>query len=338
MTEQELEYLFPNDFGSHPKKENTNQIITRDNYSSLCQIANQQFGFLVSHKEKSGQYFVDWRLEFWDLNEFLISEKDFELNIDIECFKLNFENSGDIMYERFHDEDKRNEVDKNINYGSWVDYIPALQIDGIINLREDLLFPEYYTDIKDSIFDTIPNAKFIKEKAVDSTEMQVHFIYPLIDRKMADELKEINVNTEIEDYCFNDLFNFLNIQTNQDFSLLVLLYNKIYNTRLVDIMLNPIIDSNPFINQILSISNGYLIFHHQLESIVKHLFKVSDDTAIEMRRNWNKKLIQKINPWREVEFDTNRTLYDLIISKAILKTEYPPLITYSPFILFNDLL
>jgi len=85
----------------------------------------------------------------------------------------------------------------------------------------------------------------------------------------------------------------------------------------------------------LIISNGYLIYHHQLELIVKYLFNISEDDAINLRRNWNKKLVDKIQSWKEIEFDKGRSLYNLIISKALLKTEYPPLLSYNPVLLFK---
>jgi len=335
MTNQELELLFPDQWESRLKftiPEKNNQIITPSNCKSLCEVANQQFEYLDSHKHKSGLYFVDWRLAFWDLNHFLMKSHSIESNNHIELFKEYFKNSTDIMYGRFaYEENRKENKDKNVMYGDWVYYIPALQIDGIKIKKEEVVFPEYITQIDDPVIHDIPNSNFLLELQ-NIKGHEFHFTYPLKDKERKKETKDFYKTREIEEWGFNDLFEYLQIDNNKD---LVTLYNKIYNSKIIDIFNNPVTDLNPVVNEILIISNGYLIYHHQLELIVKYLFNISEDDAINLRRNWNKKLVDKIQSWKEIEFDKGRSLYNLIISKALLKTEYPPLLSYNPVLLFK---
>ena len=226
-----------------------------------------------------------------------------------------------MTYKVFDENNSENKIDKNVEYGGMVYYIPALQIDGVINKRDEIIFPEFISTNQDPLLNTISNAAFIKKYFDPNKEETCHYTYPLNDKKRREETKYFFKKRAIEEYYFNDLFDFLNINNNNDFTLLVSLYNKIYNHKLIDIITHPVIDPSPIINKILKVSNGYLIFHHQLEWILKHLFQVSDSVAMTMRRNWNKKRADKIFIWKEIEFDQGRSLYDLLISKAILHAD-----------------
>ena len=330
MAEHELEILFPDNYEFRVQIQRIEYEITLLNISSLCHTANQQFEYFASNKKKSGLYFVDWRINYWNLNDFILINENVESGGAIEAFSLNFKESGYIMSQRFEVE-KEVQVDKNSEYSSSVVYIPSIQIDGMAIKKEEIIFAEFITKVDDPILNQIPNAEFIRERSIDN---EIHIIYPLHDKARSEERSRNLENTLIKDYSFNYLFNSLQINTNREFSLLQTLYNKIYNSKLIEIFQYPVIDQNQFVNEILKDSNGYLVFHHQLELIIKQVFKCSDEDALLHRRNWNKKIIDKIRSWKEIEFDKGRSLYDLIVSKALLKNAYPQLITYHPTYLF----
>ena len=113
MDINDLERLFPADYS---KKQvgtlDRYQLVTDENFFAYCVIANRQFEYLYLNKKLSGFYFVDFRCSFSELQEFLLNSsstiKKGEIFFVINEFLHNYELSGDILYERFEDEDYKN--------------------------------------------------------------------------------------------------------------------------------------------------------------------------------------------------------------------------------------
>ena len=72
MIDHELEIFFPDNYEYRVQIQRIEYEITLLNISSLCHMANQQFEYLSSNKKKSGLYFVDWRINYWNLNDFIL--------------------------------------------------------------------------------------------------------------------------------------------------------------------------------------------------------------------------------------------------------------------------
>jgi hypothetical protein len=48
-----------------------------------------------------------------------------------------------------------------------------------------------------------------------------------------------------------------------------------------------------YLINLLSESNGYMIYHHQFEDFVKKYMGLDTKQSMELRRSWNKKLIKE---------------------------------------------
>ena len=113
MERKDLESLFPIDYS---KKEvglsNKFELVTNENFYEFCAIANSQFNYLYSNRKLSGFYFVDFRCNFWELEKFILLNlskiTDTSILLVMSEFINNYELSGDILYERFEEEDKTN--------------------------------------------------------------------------------------------------------------------------------------------------------------------------------------------------------------------------------------
>ena len=71
-----------------------------------------------------------------------------------------------MTYKVFDENNSENKIDKNVEYGGMVYYIPALQIDGVINKRDEIIFPEFISTNQDPLLNTISNAACIKKYSV----------------------------------------------------------------------------------------------------------------------------------------------------------------------------
>jgi hypothetical protein len=65
---------------------------------------------------------------------------------------------------------------------------------------------------------------------------------------------------------------------------------------ILTIINKPLTTNNLYIRELLSDSNGYLIYKHQLERFIMDKLGYSPEAALELRRNWNKKSIRGREP------------------------------------------
>jgi hypothetical protein len=91
---------------------------------------------------------------------------------------------------------------------------------------------------------------------------------------------------------FSDLYDLLKIKDEITITMLMSLYNKISADLLLNMLNTQIKSKDKYIDELLKESNGYLIYHHQLEKFVIDKIKVNKKDAIVIRRNWNKKVVK----------------------------------------------
>ena len=88
---------------------------------------------------------------------------------------------------------------------------------------------------------------------------------------------------------FNDLYDQIVDLTEEKLSILTSLYNRVDADEILVIMNNSNIHGYFF--QYLSESNGYLIYHHQMECFLLNEMGFDEKESIELRKSWNKKFI-----------------------------------------------
>ena len=75
--------------------------VTNKNIKELAEIALKQFDFLVQNETLSGYYFVDWRIAFSQLEEYIKTNKTLiKENISIIEFLICYNVSSEILYDR----------------------------------------------------------------------------------------------------------------------------------------------------------------------------------------------------------------------------------------------
>ena len=95
---------------------------------------------------------------------------------------------------------------------------------------------------------------------------------------------------------FNNLYNQIVDLTKDKLTILKSLYNHVSGDEALVITNKRI--SNDFLFDTLEESNGYLIYHHQLEYFLITQMGFDETEAIELRKSWNKKVAiekEKIN-------------------------------------------
>ena len=79
-------------------------VVTTSNFFEFCKDANRQFEFLITHENKSGLYFIDWRTNFSNLKKFVLEFKEERKSIfyhqEIERFLFYFSVSAELLYSR----------------------------------------------------------------------------------------------------------------------------------------------------------------------------------------------------------------------------------------------
>jgi len=91
---------------------------------------------------------------------------------------------------------------------------------------------------------------------------------------------------------FSDLYDLLKIKDEITITMLMTLYNKINADLLLKMVNTPIKSNDKYISELLNESNGYLIYHHQLEQFAIDKIKLNKKDATIIRRNWNKKVVK----------------------------------------------
>mgnify|MGYP000511504897 CR=1 FL=1 len=70
--------------------------VNETNYLQYSQIANVQYNFLLHNKHSSGYHFVNWRVNFSNLHEYIILNQ--KSNESIISFLKIYENSVPLLY------------------------------------------------------------------------------------------------------------------------------------------------------------------------------------------------------------------------------------------------
>lgn len=104
---------------------------------------------------------------------------------------------------------------------------------------------------------------------------------------------------------FNDLYDQIVDLTVDKLSILTSLYNRVDADEILVITNSSNI--NGWFLKYLSESNGYLIYHHQLEYFLTNELEFDEKEAIELRKFWNKKLI-----WEKEKVISNKNYNKLV--------------------------
>ena len=70
--------------------------VTESNYLQYSQLANIQYNFLFNNQNSSGYHFVNWRVNFGNLHEFVV--KNIKSGKDISDFLKSYEDSAPLLY------------------------------------------------------------------------------------------------------------------------------------------------------------------------------------------------------------------------------------------------
>jgi hypothetical protein len=76
------------------KFEKVNEI----NYLEYAQVANIQYHYLVNNINSNGYHFVNWRVNYGNLHDFVIENS--KLGVDISTFLKYYEESAPILYNK----------------------------------------------------------------------------------------------------------------------------------------------------------------------------------------------------------------------------------------------
>ena len=106
MIKRNLEELFPDEYGLKAYDLNTLEInlVTVETCAKHAERANEEFEFLFKNPGKSGFYFVDWRIIYAAVDEFLKSAdlnrfEEGRRNVLLR-FQTHYDMSADVLYER----------------------------------------------------------------------------------------------------------------------------------------------------------------------------------------------------------------------------------------------
>ncbi len=169
-----------------------------------------------------------------------------------------------------------------------------------------------------SIFDKSINT--ILPESVDLKQMiqtGVKHIRIVLDTHKNDRLVHFSGSSRLDDkvslnLSFNELYNQIIELTDDKLTLLVSLYNRINGKAILSIINT--INRNEYFLEILSESNGYIIYHHQLEYFLINEMGFSEKEAHELRKSWNKKLVGET-----IKVISNKNYYKL---KASMPFEF----------------
>ncbi len=100
-------------------------------------------------------------------------------------------------------------------------------------------------------------------------------------------------NSNIINPTFQDLYELMIKKNDNNLSILKSLYNKVEPDLILTIINKPKLVKNEYLKNLLSESNGYLIYHHQFEDFVTKNMGLDTKQSLELRRSWNKKLIKQ---------------------------------------------
>lgn len=92
---------------------------------------------------------------------------------------------------------------------------------------------------------------------------------------------------------FQDMYELIINKSYDKLTILKSLYNRVEPNLLLSIINQPKITKNKFLINLLSDSNGYMIYSYQFEEFVQEYLGLDVEKSIEFRRSWNKKSIKQ---------------------------------------------
>ena len=128
---------------------------------------------------------------------------------------------------------------------------------------------------------------------------------------------------KITPLSFQQLFNDLHINDNTQLCILLSLYSHVDIKLIKSVFIQHLHDKNEIINEILYESNGYMIYHHQMENILQRVLGLTALESSEIRRNWNKKINAQVDKLRCMVFDEKRTVFELFEEKTLGEGKAP---------------
>lgn len=128
-------------------------------------------------------------------------------------------------------------------------------------------------------------------------DVGITFIKYVIDKNNPEELVHITgsafFDPSLKGETYSDIYNLINCKSKNNLTILNSLYNRVSGAEIIRIINQPIHSTNKYLSELLADSNGYLIYHHQLESFIEIKMGYSSEEALRLRRSWNKKVIRE---------------------------------------------
>lgn len=150
-------------------------------------------------------------------------------------------------------------------------------------------FNETYYSIYDS------SIKHLVPKSIDLMQWVgagVKHLCVVLDTQKNDQLIHFSGITIVDSNpSFNDLYEQIRDLTEDKLTMLVSLYNHVNGGEILEITNTENINGIMF--EYLRSTNGYLIYHHQFERFLENEMGYEEQVAIELRKSWNKKVVNK---------------------------------------------
>jgi len=129
-----------------------------------------------------------------------------------------------------------------------------------------------------------------KEQGIKFIRMVTDAIRPSEVIHLSGASNKQHVSTKL---TFNDIYDAIKQPTEQNFTILKCLYNKVDSEIILKIINTPISSNNKYIMELLYQSNGYMIYKHQMQQFIVDKMGYTSNAAIELTNDWNKKVIKQ---------------------------------------------
>ena len=189
-------------------------------------------------------------------------------------------------------------------------------------------FYEIIVALDDPLLDFIEIQKdILNEWLLRMNINSVHLVKVAVKHERVVFMKGSSYNKEtlqkITPLSFQQLFNDLHINDNTQLCILLSLYSHVDIKLIKSVFIQHLHDKNEIINEILYESNGYMIYHHQMENILQRVLGLTALESSEIRRNWNKKINAQVDKLRCMVFDEKRTVFELFEEKTLGEGKAP---------------
>ena len=163
----------------------------------------------------------------------------------------------------------------------------------------------YYSIFDNSIKPHVPESVDLKQWV----DAGVKYICVVLDSHENDRLVHFSGSSSDDNnrlnLSFNDLYDQIVDLTEYKLSILTSLYNRVDADEILVITNSSNINGCFF--EYLSESNGYLIYHHQMEYFLLNEMGFDEKESIELRKSWNRKLI-----WEKEKVISNKNYNELV--------------------------